>query len=338
MQWPAVLGSGSPVTGIAKIVTASSAATTARAVSLMLTTAGKLKVCGDRNYGNGDGAALLSAATSSFQDAAGAIASETVTKIGIGGGEFYTPWAITSAGEFWLCGYMVGMGLFGAGAATNISTFGKPTMPTGIQGSIRTAISAGSGATGALAVATSDKIASIGYDNVYATGKKTSSTAAAAQTWGLALGVRDTIDTIAFVGDSTVFGIELLTTFGELRYCGGNDQGQGGTQPGNLHSVDSLQPCRLAGPRVIKTWTSRGDYSSSATYSYNDVVLKDGSLWRYTGAASDSGTRRPRYRRRRILTGRWRCRASRQRPILFSSSVAAGRRWRRDSPLACISR
>ena len=304
LTWPTVIqtafGSGVDRTDIAKIIPTGSSGTATRAVTWLLTTAGKIEVSGSRNFGNGDGSALLSAAINTFQPATGAIAALTVSSIYAGGGEYYVCLAITSTGTGYLCGYMGSYALLGNGSTTNLNTFTLLSgLPTGFSGNLTSAKIRGGSTSATVSVVLEATIsgvktlASIGYDGHYNTGKNVSGISAASQTWGLVQGVRGTISSWQTVGDATFYGIEVLNAYGELRYCGANDQGQAGTQPGNLHDVPILQTCRLIGPRLLKPWTNRGAYSSSTEYSYNDTVTDNGSTWLYINLTASTGQALP---------------------------------------------
>ncbi|MEQ1614492.1 MAG: DUF2793 domain-containing protein, partial [Hyphomicrobiaceae bacterium] len=286
---PSILGgSSTPTTGIARMLVTGN---NFRAVSLMLTAAGKLKVAGDRYYGAGDGAALAAAAESSFDDITGALAAQTVSRIFIGGGEYYNLAALDTAGQFWLCGYMASQGLFGDGVSTNRATFGKPVIPE-LQGSITGLIISGGASFTAIYVMAivlgAHKIFSIGYDAHFQTGKKLISTLPANQLYGYVLNAPDRVSVVQSVGEYQVFGLEILTSDGEIYYCGANDQGQGGTQTGNVHAVDSLQLCRPLSTRLIKPPTLHADAAWTLTTSYtrNDLVQLNGSTWACIAATS----------------------------------------------------
>lgn len=290
MQWPAGLdtapGSGINRTDIAQIVTTATAGTGTRAITWLRTTAGKIEASGSRTYGNGDGAALGSASINTFQPAAGAIDSLTVSHIACGGGEYAVAVALTSTGTGYMAGYMATHAHLGTGSTTNLNVFtALGTLPAGFSGALTDARIFGGTTGGQTAVyleatiASAKYIATIGFDTSYATAKGTTGVAAASQTWGSVLGVRGQIAAWNVVGDSTVYGLEILNEDGELRYAGGNDQGQGGVQFGNLHSVPILQPCRLSGPRMIKPLTWRGAYSAGTEYTPRDVVEDNGSTW-----------------------------------------------------------
>jgi alpha-tubulin suppressor-like RCC1 family protein len=291
---PALLGGVStPTTGIAKIVVTGASGTAARAVSLMLTTAGKLKVAGDRAYGAGDGDALGAAAQASFDDATGAIAAQTITQIIIGGGEYYHLAAIDSAGQYWMCGYVASYGQAGDGSLTNRNVFFKPTLPTGFQGAVqKVIIGGGSSYTAVYVLAIVSgiyKIASVGYDVHYQTGKKLSGTGGAAQIYSVMYNTRGNITLMQSIGENQGYGFETLNTDSELMFCGFNDQGQAGSQSGNLHNVDCLQPCRLVGPRLIKPPTPHPTdytYNAAITYTKNDLVRDSGSTWLLTANSS----------------------------------------------------
>jgi hypothetical protein len=290
IQYPTALetsvGSGVARTDISKVAVAGSSVTTTRAVTWLLTTAGKIESSGSRNYGNGDGSALASAAVNTFQPAVGAIAALTVSSIVAGGGEFYNCVAITSTGTAYIAGYMASYALIGSGSTTNLNTFTALSgLPSGVSGYITRAKIAGGNTLTAIyleaVIATVKLIVSIGYDGYYQTGKASTGVAAASQTWGYIAG-SGTIGEIASwqtVGDHQVYGLEVLDENGELWYAGANDQGQAGTQPGNLHSVPYLQPCRTSSPRLLKSITFVGSYDAGTTYHPNDVVENERSSW-----------------------------------------------------------
>lgn len=308
IQWPTYLetavGSGVSRTDIAQIRVTGSSCAAARAVTWLLTSAGKIEVSGNRTYGNGDGSALLGAAVTTFQAASGTIASLTVTAIYAGGGEVYNCVAITSTGTGYLCGYCATYAQLGDGATTNLNVFTAFSgLPSGFSGALTGAAVAGGGivssSTGLVTIyleATISgvkQLASIGYDAHYETGKGTTGVSAGSQTWGLVLNQRLPILAWQTVGEGSHFGIETLDSNGELRYAGANDQGQAGVQFGNLHSVPIMQPCRPIGPRLLKNDTPRGSYSAGTQYSYRDVVRDQGSTWRYINPTPGTGNAPP---------------------------------------------
>lgn len=288
MTWPDYLetshGSGTDRTDIAQVVVAGSSVTAAHAVTWIRTLSGAVAVSGSRSYGNGDGAALLGAAITTFQNISGPLASLTVSTLVAGGGEYYNCIAITSTGNAYLCGYIASYGQLGNGSTTNLNTFTLLSgLPSGFAGAITGARIAGGNAFTAIileaTISGQKRLASIGYDGFFATAKRTSGIGAASQTWGFVRGGRGTISSWQTVGDSQVYGLEVLNADGELRYAGGNDQGQGGVQFGNLHSIPELQPCRPSGPRLLKPVTFVGAYNAGTSYTPNDSVQDAGSLW-----------------------------------------------------------
>ena len=302
MPWPENLetspGSGTDRTDISDAAVAGDSQTAVYAVTWLLTTAGKIEIAGDRNYGNGDGAAFSGTPSTTFQPAAGAIASETITKIVAGGGRYYNGLAIDANQNAWIVGYMGSYALRGDGSTTNLSTFTQlANLPSGFAGAITNArISGGSSGNTAVyieaTISGTKKIASIGTDAYYQTAKGTTGITAANQRYERVLGAFGSISDWQSVGEGTVFGLEVLDSTGVLWYAGANDQGQGGVQPGNLHSVPYLQPC-MSGQRYLKVPTHRGDYSSVTTYSYQDEVRDQGSTWRYINSAPGSGNAPP---------------------------------------------
>lgn len=288
LTWPTLLettvGSGVARTDISTAVVTGDYVSTQRSAAWLLTTAGKVECAGNRTYGNGDGAALLSAASTTFQAASGTISTLTITAIAAGGGENYVCVAISSAGNGYICGYMASYGFLGNGGITNLNVFTIfSSLPSGFAGALTGAKISGGNSFSVVyleaLISGVKRLASIGYDTSYATSKGTVLGAAANQTWGSVLGARGTILSWQAVGDSQVHGLEVLNSDGELRYAGGNDQGQAGVQPGNLRSVAYLQPCRLSGPRLLKPLTWKGAYSAGTTYTQNDLAGDQGSTW-----------------------------------------------------------
>lgn len=252
LTYPEVLGGGTPQTGISKIaVTGSNVGGTARAVTAMIVS-GKGKFAGSRYHGSGDGAALTSAAVNTLTDWTGAIASETLTKIYAGGGDYPNLGAVDAAGYWWQCGHNA-KGQHAAGNNTSVSTMFKPTLPTGYAGNVVAGAIAGGNQLNAIFVEADvsaggvNRVCAAGYDTRYNTGKSTTGVAAASMTFGAVLGQRGTISAWQIVGDNDYYGIEMLLSTGELRYAGANDQGQAGSQPGNLHDVQAMQPTRTTG-------------------------------------------------------------------------------------------
>ena len=285
LSWPAKLetsvGSGVARTDIAQIAVSGYST---RAVSWIRTTAGKIESSGSRTAGNGDGAALLGSAVNTFQTASGAIAALTVSQIIAGGGDNYAAIAITSLGLAYLVGTAGSIGALGNTTTTNLNTWTVTgTLPSGFSGAITGGRVAGTSTTLTFyleaTISGVKKLASIGSDSVYQTGKGTTGVTAGSQTWGLVLGAQGNIASWQTVGDGTTFGLEVLDADGVLWYCGGNDQGQSGCQPGNIHSVVYLQPCIPALNRQQKAPTSKGAYAGGTTYAPQDWVTYQGSSW-----------------------------------------------------------
>lgn len=304
MTWPDYLetshGSGVDRTDIAQAVVSGSNMATARAVMWIRTTAGKIEVSGSRNFGNGDGAALLSAAVNTFQPATGAIAALTVSALYAGGGEYYNCLAITSTGQGYLCGYMGGYALLGNGSTTNLNTFTILSgLPSGFAGALTDARIVGGNTFTVIyleaTVSSVKTLASIGYDVYYQTAKNTAGVAAASQTWGLVLGTWGTLQNWLSFGTHQEYGLLTLSTDGELRYAGANDQGQAGMRhaPGVLTRVPILQPIDLGVPRILKPPVFRGAYSGATTYSKQDVAENNGSAWIYINDTPGSGNAPP---------------------------------------------
>lgn len=299
LQWPTYLetavGSGVHRTDVAQVVTTGNSA---RAVSWLRTTAGKVESSGSRYHGNGDGAALLSAASNTFQPATGGIAALTVSKLVCGGGEYYDCVAITSTGTGYLCGYVASYGQLGNGSVTNLNTFTPFVgLPSGFSGALTNAVVAGGAAYTAIyleaTIGGTKAIAAIGYDGYYNTGKGTSGIAAAAQTWGLVRGVSGTLAAWSVFGTYVEYGIAVLNTENELRYAGPSDQGQGGVSGGQTTAIDILQPVRTGLPRLLKVPVLRGAYSAVTEYSYQDEVTDQGGTWRYIHATASTGNAPP---------------------------------------------
>lgn len=295
MPWPDALetapASGVDRTDIAAIVVTGYL----KAVSWLLTTAGKIEASGSRTYGNGDGAALASAATSTFQLASGAIAALTVSSLHAGGGDYYNCLAITSTGQGYLCGYMASYALLGNGSTTNLNVFTLLSgLPTGFAGALTGALVVGGGSYTAIyleaIIAGAKTLATIGYDVFYATAKGTAGVAAASQTWGLVKGGRGTLQSWGVFGTYQEYGLITLNGDGEARYAGSNDQGQSGVSSGQTTAIDILQPVRTGLPRLVKPWTDRGAYSVLTEYSYNDTVTSNGSTWLYIYASATTGS------------------------------------------------
>lgn len=252
MTYPAVLGGGTPQTGITGIaVTGSNMGGTARAVSALIVS-GKGKFSGSRYHGSGDGAALTSAAVNTLTDWTGAIASETLTKIYAGGGDYPNLGAVDAAGHWWQCGHNA-KGQHANGGSTSTATMAKPTLPTGYDGYVVAGAIAGGNQLNAIYVEANvsgggtHRVCAAGEETHYNTGRNQTGTSAASMTFGAVLGQRGTISEWQIVGDNIYYGIEMLLSTGELRYAGGNDQGQSGSQPGNLHDVQTMQPTRTTG-------------------------------------------------------------------------------------------
>lgn len=301
LTWPTYLetsvGSGVSRTDVAQIAVTGSSVSTARAVSWLLTTAGKIEASGSRFYGNGDGATLATSATNTFQTASGAIAALTVSSINAGGGETYACIAITSTGTGYICGYM-GTALRGDGSTTDLNVFTLfSSLPSSFSGALTGAkVAGGATFTAAFLEATiggAKSLASIGYDVYYNTAKATASTSAGSQTWGLVKGARGTLASWCVFGTHQEYGIAVLNSDGEIRTAGPSDQGQSGVQPGQTSAIDILQPVRTGLPRLVKPPTDRGAYSSLTSYSYNDIVALAGSTWIYTNGASSAGNSPP---------------------------------------------
>jgi len=299
MAWPDYLetapGSGVDRTDIAQAVVAGASVSSTRAVMWIRTTAGKIEVSGSRFLGNGDGAALSSGASNTFQLASGAIAALTVSALYAGGGDGYVCIAVTSGGVPYIAGYMSGNGLQGT---TNLNVFSAMTgLPTGFSGAFTRAVIAGGSSYVAVileaTISGAKALASIGYDVYYNTAKGTAGVAAASQTWGLVRGVRATISAWQVFGTAQEYGLAVLLTDGELRAAGPSDQGQSGVTWGQVTAIDTLQPVRLGLPRVLKPPTFPGVYSSITSYSYNDEVTNQGSTWRYVAATASAGNAPP---------------------------------------------
>lgn len=301
LTWPTYLetsvGSGVQRTDVAQIVVAGSSVSTARAVSWIRTTAGKIEVSGSRYYGNGDGASLTSAAVNTFQTASGTIAALTVSSLYAGGGETYACLAITSTGTGYLCGYM-GNALLGAGSTTNLNVFTVLSgLPSSFSGALTSAVIAGGATFTAIileaTISGAKSLASIGYDVYYNTAKAAASTSAGSQTWGLVRGERGTITSWQVIGTHQEYGLVVLNSDGEARAAGPSDQGQSGVQPGQTSAIDILQPVRTGLPRLVKPPTDRGSYSALTSYSYNDIVALSGSTWLYINGTPSTGNSPP---------------------------------------------
>lgn len=299
MTWPDYLetahGSGTDRTDIAQAVVTGYST---YANMWLRTTAGKIEVAGQRQYGNGDGAALGAAAVTTFQPASGAIAALTVAALFAGGGDYVNCLAITSAGQGYLCGYMAGYALLGNGATTNLNVFTLLSgLPSGFAGALTAArISGGASYTTVFIEATISGVkvlASIGYDVYYNTAKGTASVAAASQTWGLVKGSRGTIAAWQSFGTHQEHGLAVLNSDGELRTAGPSDQGQSGVSGGQTTAIDILQPVRTGLPRLLKVPVLRGAYSAVTEYSYQDEVTDQGGTWRYIHATASTGNAPP---------------------------------------------
>jgi len=302
ITWPTLLetspGSGTARTDVAQVVTAGSSVTTARAASWIRTTAGKVLCAGDQSYGIGDGATLGGTNATTFQAAAGAIDALTVTALYAGGGEYYNCVAITSTGQGYLVGYIASYGQLGNGSTTNLNTFTIFSgLPASFAGNLtRARIAGGNSFTAIYIEATISGVktlGAIGYDVYYATAKNVAGVAAASQTWGLVQGAWGTISDWQTFGTHQGYGLAVLTTDGELRYAGANDQGQGGTNHGAATSVPILQPIDFGVPRLLKPPINRGAYSALAEYSKQDVVTQAGSSWIYTSETAGAGNAPP---------------------------------------------
>lgn len=304
MTWPDALetshGSGVDRTDIAQVVTVGAAVTVTRAASWLLTTAGKIECAGAHNNGIGDGAALGATDAVTFQTAAGTIDTLTVTSIHGGGGSTPICAAITSAGNGYIVGY-VEDGLIGDGSTSNVSSFTALSgLPSGFGAALTNIRIAGGFSTNArqtiyleATISGSKRIASIGYGGSYATATGSADISEASRTWVEIVGAFAAVQSWQSVGQAVEYGIELIDVDGRLWYAGGNDQGQGGVQVGNLHSVPYMQPCMLSGDRVAKAPTHRGIYSAVTEYSYNDEVTQSGSTWRYINATATTGNAPP---------------------------------------------
>jgi alpha-tubulin suppressor-like RCC1 family protein len=281
---PSVPGGTVPRTDIASVKsTGGIALGVAMAATWLLTTTGKVFAAGNRIVGNGDGAPLSSAASATFQPAAGAIAAATIAKIIVGGGTSCLAVAIDTTGVPWLAGECNTYALLGNGVKANLPTFTKAAaLPPAVSGSVIDArIAGGGGATSVFLLAqlsAGARVYSIGYDVHYETGQGQANTASANQAWRAVLGARR-FGNFQTVGTTDTYGIEWLSADGELYYAGANDQGQAGTQPGNLHAVTCLQPCRSVGSRLLKPPTWRGVYSSATSYEPLDAVYFQGSTY-----------------------------------------------------------
>lgn len=305
LTWPTVLettvGSGVARTDISKIsVSGASAGSLVKAVTWLLTTAGKIEAAGANDYGNGNGAALAATNQATFAVAIGAISSLTVSNIVSGGGSTPVCVAITSTGTGYFVGRNAG-GILGTGSTTDQSTWiALGTLPTSFSGNLTNAKVAGGynstechGIVLEATISGTKSLAAIGYDVSYNTGQNIASVAAASQRFALVQGFTGTLSSWQTVGEVQVWGIEALNQYGELQYCGGNDQGQGGVQFGNLHSVPIMQPCRPIGPRLLKPLTPKGAYSAGMAYSKNDLVTNSGSTWLYTNDTAAAGQALP---------------------------------------------
>lgn len=275
-------GSANPWTGITKAAVTGSSISNTFAVAAIIQN-GKVKVAGSQYYGIGNGAALSSGALTAFADATGAIASETAVDIVAGGGEHATLGARTAAGSAWLCGYQATNANLGDNTVTNRNVFQKATLPSGLDGNVTkirfgggntynfTVIEANVGGTLQLCAAGYGANGQLGY-GIFSPYN------------GSFSGVANALYAItdwAIVGDYAASALQVLTDDGRDRACGANDVGQLGTQPGNLHNVPILQPCTNE-TRLLKGPTPHADtsWSSTTTYSFNDLVPYQGSVWR----------------------------------------------------------
>ncbi|MCB0252175.1 MAG: hypothetical protein KDI55_00415, partial [Anaerolineae bacterium] len=260
MTWPEYLetfaGSGVAREDIAEVAVSGGSSDTTHACSWILTTDGNVLSAGANNYGNGNGASLGDTDQTTFTAATGAIASVTVEKIRAGGGSRPICVAITDDGDIYLVGRN-GAGLRGSGSTADLSEFTKIVdLATGFDGNVVDARVAGAYKTSAdysvlyieALVNGATKISGIGYDTEYAPGAGSTGVAANLRTHEIVLNLPDTITSWQSVGDATVFGLEVTTGIGEVWYVGGNDQGQAGHMPGNMHAVVTMQPSnRVAG-------------------------------------------------------------------------------------------
>lgn len=275
-------GSANPWTGITKAAVTGSNISNTFAVAAIIQN-GKVKVAGSQYYGIGNGAALSSGALTAFADATGAIAAETAVDIVAGGGEHATLGARTAAGSAWLCGYQATNANLGDNTVTNRNVFQKATLPSGLDGNVTkirfgggntynfTVIEANVGGTLQLCAAGYGANGQLGY-GIFSPYN------------GSFSGVANALYAItdwAIVGDYAASALQVLTDDGRDRACGANDVGQLGTQPGNLHNVPILQPCTNE-TRLLKGPTPHADtsWSSTTTYSFNDLVPYQGSVWR----------------------------------------------------------
>ena len=274
-------GSSNPLTGITKAAVSGSSISNTYAVAAIIQN-GKVKVAGSQVYGLGNGATLGSGALTAFADATGAIAAETVTDIVAGGGEYATLGAVTAAGSAWLCGYQGTNANLGDNSLINRNTFQKATLPSGYDGHV-TKIRFGGGNTYNFTVIEanidgSPQLCSAGYGANGQLGYGIFSM------FGAFLGVVNAFYGILnwnIVGDYAASALHVLTNDGRDYACGANDVGQLGTQPGNLHNVPILQPCTNEA-RILKGPTPHADtdYSPTTTYTFNDLVPYQGSVWR----------------------------------------------------------
>jgi len=297
LTWPEALetthGSGVDRTDISAVATQGGT----RAVTWLLTISGGVEVAGSQLYGNGDGAALADANRLTFVSVAGTISTKTVTSLYSGGGDAPSCVAVTDEGKPYLVGN-ASSGLLGDGSTSDLATFTEITaLPSGFSGAVTNARIAGGASLETVyieaTIAAAKRIAAIGYGTYYATATGNADIAAASRTYKEVVGAHAAIQSWSTVGDNTIYGLELLDANGLLWYAGGNDQGQAGVQPGNLHSVPYLQPCMLSGPLVAKAPTHRGIYSGLTEYSYSDEVENQDSTWRYIHTTASTGNAPP---------------------------------------------
>lgn len=301
MAWPDALetthGSGTDRTDIASIAVSGSTLAPDTAVTWLLTTGGKIEAAGGQDYGIGDAAALGATDALTFQAAAGAIDSDTVSSIYAGGGALPVCVAITSTGTGYIVGHVV-EGLIGDGSTSSVSTFTAFSgLPSGFSGALTSARIAGANTYSIVyleaTISSAKQLAAIGYGTNYATANGDANITAASRTWKTIKGAFGTVNSWQSVGEYEDYGIELLDSNGRLWYAGANSQGQGGVQPGSLHDITYMQPCMLSGSRIAKAPQHKGAYSAIVEYSYNHEVENDGSTWRYVNTTATTGSTPP---------------------------------------------
>lgn len=203
-------------------------------VAVLVCSDGSALVCGRGAYGLGFGSTsdVTTFTPITLQD------SELASDVQVLGGAGIVIAFKTTVSTLQLIGYN-GNGIRGNGSTSNMTSAVKPA--GSFQGSVDEIKLAGPEGNATVAVRVDDVIWTCGYDTTGQTAQGLINTAATAHIWDKVQGLDGNIASWGWCGGYNSGGLTVVQTDGRVKTAGANATGETGTQPGNLHSVSTLQ-------------------------------------------------------------------------------------------------